>query len=232
MEPDALSIVLPVFNEAAVIEQVISGIAAYAASRHIQIEIIAVNDGSTDTTSMVLGQISRSLSNVRVVLHAKNGGYGAALRSGIKAAQYPWVLLMDSDGQMHIDSLQAAWPHRNDNDLLLGYRRQRADSFYRRVLGKSGNTVSNLFLGRQVRDINCGFKLFKKDLIQSLTLSSSGGIINFEILYQLFRKNSLLRLYQFPVEHFPRQLGKSTGGNPKVIGKIMIEGFKVLFGVK
>ena len=223
-----LSIVLPVFNEKDVIEEVVLNIHTYASRWVPDFEVIAVNDGSTDGTREILDRISRSLPNFRVISHQKNVGYGGALVSGIKAARKSWILLMDSDGQMQIDSLEAMWPHRHDHDMLLGYREKRADSFYRRMMGKLGNSLSNIFLGRNLVDINCGFKLFRKDLIQPLTLSSTGGIINFEILHLVFRNNPLLRWQQYPVTHYPRRVGKSTGGKPRTICRIIIEGIKIL----
>jgi len=136
---------------------------------------------------------------------------------------------MDSDGQMRIDSLEAAWPNRHEYDLLLGYRVKRADGPYRCMMGRVGNSVSNMLLGRNITDINCGFKLFKKDLIHSLTLTSTGSSINFEILRLIFRNNPSLRMLQFPVIHYPRIAGRNTGGDPKVLYKLIAEGVKILF---
>ena len=232
MDDNKLSIVLPVFNEADVIEEVVVSINLYVSRLVVDVEIIAVDDGSTDGTLEVLNRLGQSMPTLKVISHQKNVGYGGALVSGIKAAGKTWILLMDSDGQMQIDSLQEAWSYRNEYDLLLGYRKQRADSFYRRILGKTGNTVSNMLLGHRLRDINCGFKLFKRDLIQPLKLSSTGNIINFEILYLLFKNHLSLRFFQFPVTHYSRKVGKSTGGNPKVIYKIIVEGIKVLLKIK
>lgn len=225
-----LSIVLPVFNEEAIIDKTIREIYDYAKSFIGNVEIIAVNDGSTDGTLRVLDQSAYSLSNLKIVSHAHNRGYGEALRSGIKAAQNPWVLLMDADGQFHIDSLGGLWPCRLDYDVLLGYRRKRTDSFYRVVLGGLGNTLSKILLSHPIRDINCGFKIFKREVICSLPLSSKGGIINFEILYRLFKKYPSIKLNQYPIEHYPRESGKAKGGKPNKIFKIIVEGIKIIFG--
>jgi glycosyltransferase involved in cell wall biosynthesis len=192
------------------------------------VEIIAVNDGSTDATLMILNQLAKDTYQLRIISHSKNQGYGSALRSGIKRANYEWILLMDSDGQFHFDSLESVWSQRGNYGVLLGYRQKREDSPYRLLMGRIGNSVSNIFLGRSVRDINCGFKLFRKELLQPLSLFCSGGIINFEILYTLFKKNKSLDLYQFSVHHYARELGKSTGGNFKVICRIIIEGMRVV----
>jgi len=226
-----LSIILPVFNESAALKKVVHEIHAHTQHLGIRTEIIIVNDGSTDGTSAIIDQIRISLPDIKLITHQKNVGYGQALRSGIKAAQKEWILLMDADDQIHIDSLNNVWARRNECDLLLGYRLKRSDRWYRRILGKMGNTVSNMLLKRNLTDINCGFKIFRRRLIQPLTLCSSGGIIYFEIFYRLFRNDPSLRSFQFPIRHYPRRLGKSTGASPRVIGKIFIEGLMVLLNL-
>ncbi|MBF0122927.1 MAG: glycosyltransferase family 2 protein, partial [Candidatus Omnitrophica bacterium] len=137
-----LSIILPVFNERDVIEKVILDIHACASRLVVDLEMIAVNDGSTDGTEEILTRLSCSLPNLKVVSHQMNVGYGGALISGIRAAQKTWILLTDSDGQIEINSLQVAWPLRDDHDVVLGYREKRADNVYRRMMGRLGNSVS------------------------------------------------------------------------------------------
>ena len=227
-----LSIVLPVFNEADVIKKVVGEILNYALRLVENVEIITVDDGSQDDSLSILNQMSSSLPELKVISHKENIGYGGALRAGIKASSKKWVLLMDSDGQFHINSLEKLWLQRQNYDLLLGFRQKREDAFYRRMMGKLGNSACNLILGRRVCDINCGFKLFKRDLIYPLSLTSSGGIINFEILFKLFKSNPSVKMQQSPVIHYPRKSGKSTGGNPKVIFKIIAEGIKIILQSK
>jgi glycosyltransferase involved in cell wall biosynthesis len=229
MPNNSLSIVLPVFNESKIIEKTIRHIDAYVRSRGIEAEIIAIDDGSQDGTAAILEEMREIIPPLKIITHRQNEGYGSALRSGIKAAGKAWVLLMDSDGQFKIDSLDFIWPPHKAN-LYLGFRHHRQDSPARLIVGKIGNRISNIFLGSRIKDINCGFKLFRKDLLEPLTLSSQGGVINFEILYKLFRKHSGVILQQFKVDHYPRNAGCSTGGNPRVIFKIILEGVRIILG--
>jgi glycosyltransferase involved in cell wall biosynthesis len=224
-----LSIVLPVYNEQENIARVIRYVHAQASLLTADLEMIAVNDGSRDGTAAELERLTREFSCLRIVTHQKNAGYGGALVSGIRAAKKDWVLLLDSDGQLEIASFMPVWPQREEYDVLLGYREKRADDPYRRMMGKIGNTLANLLLGRAVTDINCGLKLFRREHLQPLELSSTGGIINFEILYRLFRKDRTLGCFQFPVKHYPRQAGRSTGGDLRVILRIMGEGLRIVF---
>ncbi len=228
IKDNGLTIVLPVYNEKDVIERIILDVHAYTARLVSDLEIIAVNDGSTDGTREILDRVSRSLPNLKVISHGRNIGYGGALVSGIKAAEKPWILLMDSDGQMQIGSLQAAWPYRHEYDLLLGYRKKRADGFYRRMLGKLGNLSTNISLGLHLVDINCGFKLFKTDIVQPLSLSSTGGLINWEILRLIFKADPLFQLLLLPVAHYPRMAGRPTGGNLRTVYRIIVEGVNLI----
>ncbi|MDE2028494.1 MAG: glycosyltransferase family 2 protein [Candidatus Omnitrophica bacterium] len=224
-----LSIVLPVFNEEDVIERTIREIEAYTLRFIGKAEIIAVNDGSTDGTAKVLDRLSRTLPNLKVVTHEQNRGYGGALYSGIKAVSSHWMLLMDPDGQFHIDSLNEIWPHRHDHEVLLGYRQKRGDNLYRVALGRLSNTILNSFLSRHINDLDCGFKIFKSDLIREVPLSSRGGAINFEIIHYLLRKFPSIKIYQYPVRHYPRETGKAKGGTPKKILRMAFEGLRIVF---
>jgi len=224
----ALSIILPVYNEECSIQKTISDIYGRIDNFTNTAQIIVINDGSQDATARILQKMCQSMYRLKVVTHERNRGYGAALCSGIKAAQGEWLLLMDADGQFQLDSLRDCWPNRQYYDCLLGYRQKRKDLSYRLVLGRLGNGISNYFLGLKINDINCGFKLFKKELVTNLLLVSTGGAINFEIFYRLARTKQLFKLFQFPVLHYPRLEGKSTGGNFKVILKIIIDGFRII----
>jgi glycosyltransferase involved in cell wall biosynthesis len=226
---DFLSVVLPVFSEGNVVQDTLEGVCGNIIYFTDVFEIIVVNDGSSDQTAAILEAMRPRCQNLRVVTHRRNRGYGVALRSGIEAAQGEWILLMDADGQFRIDSLSGAWPHRHEYDCLLGFRQKRRDPFHRLILGRLGNTVSNLFLSRNILDINCGFKLFRKGLLRELSLVSTGGAINFEILRRFLKGRKRLRIFQFPVQHYSRQDGRATGGDLKVLGKILRDGARVIF---
>jgi glycosyltransferase involved in cell wall biosynthesis len=227
-ESNELSVVLPVFNEQRAIAKVVKEIHDYLENFVNEFEIIAVNDGSTDQTLAILNDLGSSLIRLKVISHEENRGYGQSLISGIQIAQKSWVLLIDSDGQFHINAVSQRWSVRHQYDILLAYRQKRAEGGYRLTMGKMGNFLADILLDYSIKDINCGFKIFRRELIQSVPLSTSGGIINFEILYRLFKRNQLLRIEQFPVYHYPREGGRSTGGDFRVISKIIKEGIQVL----
>jgi len=228
MAVEGLSIVIPVYNEEANIKNVVSNSIFYIRNYLKNFEIIAVNDGSQDTTSARLAEMQILYPELKIFSNKKNKGYGFAVRKGIEYSRKEWVLVMDGDGQIRIEDFQLFWENRKYYDFILGYRKRRNDNLYRVILAKFGNCISNLVLGKQIKDINCGFKLLKKKDLEKITLKSEGNIISFEILYNLF-KNNKDRFLQLPVRHYKRKQGKQTGGRFDVIIKILLEGLKVIF---
>ena len=223
-----LSIILPVFNEAQTINALVDEISVHLTKYIKDFEIIIVDDGSTDNTSSIIKDMTKAMPNFKIVTHEVNKGYGYAIKSGIKASSKDWVFIMDADGQFRIDSFETFWKNKQDNDFILGYREKRNDNFYRLILGRTGNWLSNILLKKKITDINCGFKLFKKSDLAPLILFSTGGLINFEILHLLFKNKEKYRFLQLPVIHYPRLQGRQTGGRIKAIGKILIEGAQLI----
>lgn len=223
---NGLSIVLPVFNEENNIEDVICRITSFARQKIQDFEIIAVDDGSTDSTLNILNDLRQANPGLKIITHNRNKGYGCAVRAGIEAAQKDWLFFMDSDGQFRIDDFESFWKMKDNYDFIIGYRSVRRDVFYRKCLGGAGNFLTNAILCAGIKDINCAFKLFRTSDLKKFTLFSTGGSISFELLYHLlsFRKSFI----QLPVRHYERDNGRQTGGNPKVIFKIVMEGIKLI----
>ena len=100
-------------------------------------------------------------------------------------------------------------------DIIMGYRYKRKDPFYRIILAKIYSYLVLLFFGLVLKDVNCGFKLLKKEVVKEANLNCKGGAFYTEIL--LKAKNRGYRIKEVPVRHFPRLRGKQTGANPKTI---------------
>jgi len=223
---NGLSIILPVYNEELIIKNVIYDIVSNIRQYVNDFEVIIINDGSTDNTLELINSIKMSFPELKVISHERNRGYGSALKTGIKVSQKDRVFIMDSDGQFRINDFNIFWKNKQSYDFILGYRAARKDNIYRRCLGKLGNFTANIFLRESIKDINCGFKLFKLRDLKNITLISTGGCIYFEILRYLLKKNKFLQL---PVNHYRRIAGNQTGGNFKVILKNILEGAQIVW---
>ena len=152
---------------------------------------------------------------VRLVQHEKNRGYGGAVSTGLRSAEGDLVIFTDSDGQFSFLDVPQLLMHLNDYDVIIGYRHQRADVGMRRLNAWSWNQLVRLFLRVHVRDLDCAFKLFRRDVVEALQLTSTGACINAEIMAQCVHGG--LKIGEIPVMHYPRHYGAPTGANFKVI---------------
>ena len=188
-------------------------------------EIILVNDGSKDRTCDICDQLTKEFPNVRVVHHAQNRGYGAALRSGIEQARYDLIFFSDSDGQFDFRELAMFLEQANAYDIVAGYRARRHDPPHRLLFAIGWNILVRLMLGIEIRDIDCAFKVFNRCVFDKIQIRTVGAMVNTEIFAQAFKFGMTVK--QMPVSHFPRRQGKSTGGSVAVIRKAFRELIKM-----
>jgi glycosyltransferase involved in cell wall biosynthesis len=222
-----ISVILPIYNEEGSIGKVVQEISDYFVihEKFKNYEIIVVEDGSSDNSCRILNQLSNKISFLKIITHHKNLGYAKALVSGCKAAAYPWVFFMDADAQFEIKEIEKMIPYIGDIDIIMGYRSKRADGWHRIILGEVYRWLVFLLFGLQFKDINCGFKLFKKETLSLESSNSRGGTFYTEIL--LKAKDRGLQLKEIAVEHFPRTHGKESGCSPKVIFEAFIDLIKL-----
>lgn len=155
-----LSLVIPAFNEQEGIGAVLKSLMDLKEARS-DVEVIVVNDGSTDNTA----EIIRSF-DVRLVEHRNRKGYGAALKSGIRTSQGAYIVLCDSDGQHRLEDIQRVIELAPHYDMVVGARAKGSYRQTNRILGKTILTlVANYLAGEKISDINSGLRSFKKDLI-------------------------------------------------------------------
>ncbi len=219
-----LSVVLPAHNESGNIAQAVDA-ALTALCGLVTLgslsawEIIVVDDGSTDDTASQIR--SRDQDGVRVVQHASNEGYGAALRTGFRAARGDMVFFTDADLQFDAFQIARLLAHVEDYDIVVGYRSPRQDPWMRRANAWAwGRTLSGVF-GLDVQDVNCAFKLFHRYVLDAISIESEGAFINAEIL--LKAKGLGFRMRQVPVSHFARTAGHQSGADPRVVMRAFVE---------
>lgn len=218
-----LSVILPAFNEEKNIAETIKEISSFLLGKNIDHEIIAVNDGSRDKTGDVLEECLRRCKELVVVTHPKNLGYGAAVRSGFEKAKGDLIFFTDSDRQFNIRELPVFLEKIKSHDFVVGFRKKRRDPFYRLVYAFLFRLIAWSFFGISVKDVDCAFKLFKKEVVKDANLTSKGALINLEIF--AYAKKSGFKFVQVPVEHLPRKEGAQTGGNAKVLAKALLNLF-------
>lgn len=222
---ESLSVFLPIYNEALVIESVIEKIKVVLPNVAKKWELIAVNDGSSDNTLSIL----KSIDGIKIINHEKNLGYGATLSSGIYNSQYKFIAFTDSDGQFDFNEISNFYEKQKSTnaDLVIGYYKKRQVSKFKVITSKIWEIAVFLLFGLMVRDIDCGFKLIRKEVIDKIPKleSKRGAFVSSELLIKA-RKNGF-KIVEVPVTHFPRKLGKGTGRHIRVIVQSFVDLFKL-----
>jgi len=206
----ALSFFFPAHNEAENIGALVAEALQVLPNLADQFEIIAVDDGSTDATPRLADELAARHPQVRAVHHEVNRGYGAALRSGFRAARYDLVCFLDGDRQFHVEDLgrllerQAA---ADQPDVVVGYRVKRADPFVRLAYARSYRLALRIFFGLKVRDPDCACKLFRRAALEGIRVESEGGFLSGELLVKLLQRRRTIAGVGVP--HYPRQIGRA-----------------------
>lgn len=225
----SLSVFFPVFNEAEALPGVIDD--SLAALKRLGVpkyEVVIVDDGSVDGTAEIADGIADQNPLVRVVHHAQNEGYGAALGSGFAAARYEWVVYNDGDGQFHLGNLERFVSASERADVVLGYRRHRHDHAGRKFNAWLWSVLVWIILGLKVRDLDCGFKLLRTSRVRELgTLEARGAVISAELLMKL--RAAGCKWEEVPVEHYARVGGAPTGARLSVILRAVRELVRLRF---
>lgn len=217
----SISVILPAFNEEKNIARAIGLSAQTLRGLTSDYEIIVVNDGSSDRTEHIVKRIAEGDGAVSCLSHAANLGYGAALKTGLKKATKELLFFTDSDLQFNISELGELMGWIEQYDIVIGYRRRRRDHPGRRVLGWGWTSLVRILFGLRVRDIDCAFKLFRKEVIDTISIDSIGAFVNSEILLRAVKNGYSIK--EIPVTHYPRVNGKAKGARPRIIVKALHE---------
>ena len=216
---DKLSVFFPAYNEEKCIKETVEKADKILKEIAKEYEIIIINDGSKDKTGEISDSLAKKNKKIRVIHHNPNRGYGGALKSGLYAARYPWVAFTDSDGQFDFSEIIKLidTQKKTKADMVIGYYLKRAVPFYRKCNSFLWQKVVGFLFGLRVRDIDCGFKLFKKEVIEKIPglESERGAFITTEFLIKT--KKSGFKIAEVGVSHFPDVAGGSTGASPKII---------------
>jgi glycosyltransferase involved in cell wall biosynthesis len=217
----AISVFLPSHNEEGNVERVVRSYLAELPRVADDFEVIVVDDGSRDRTGEIADRLAAEDSHVKVVRHHVNQGYGGAVISGIRAATKPYVLLCDGDGQFDPSDLERLIPFVPEYDVVAGHRVRRADPLIRKINGKAWTILVRVLLGITISDIDCGFKLFKREKLEGMVLRARGAMISTELMARLAGRNA--KVIEVDVKHLPRLTGEQSGANLKVVARAFKE---------
>jgi len=221
----SVSVFLPCYNEQGNVGRTVENALRVLEKLNADFEIIIVDDGSSDGTARIADEIAGRDKRVKVVHHDRNRGYGAALQSGFAAATKELVFYTDGDGQFDMNEMPPLLPLMEHWDIVSCYRLNRRDPLIRKINGWAWTKLVCLLFGLKVRDVDCAFKLYKREIFERIELSSTGALIDAEVLARAARKG--YRITQEGVHHYPRTAGVQTGANLRVVLRAFKELFKL-----
>lgn len=231
---NTLSVFFPCFNEEENLPVLLDSAIKVISNIANTFEVIVINDGSTDNTSKIAHEYASKFDFIRVI-DQENQGYGGAVNTGFVVSKYEWVFFTDSDLQFDLEEIYTFVERAlyDDVDLVIGYRKKRAEGFVRKTLANGMKLYNRTLLGFPtiIKDIDCAFKLIKKDVVNDfMPLISKGNLVTTEFLLKSYKSG--YKIDQIGVNHYNRVAGESTCGGFDSVVKVVIESFKLLLKLK
>lgn len=223
----SLSVVIPTFNEEASLRSCVDTVVNFLKKQsEWDWEIIIVNDGSSDRTGDIAKQLVKRISRLKIVTNHPNRGYGGSLKAGFAVASKDLICFIPADNQFEFSEIKKllAKMVETNADIVSGIRVGGGeDNLYRLALRWVWNKLVYGLFGHLATDIDCGFKLFKRRILESINLPSNGAMMDTQLFAGARIKN--FKIAEVEVTHLSRKSGVSTGGKPSVA----IKAFKELF---
>ena len=216
----SLTFFCPAYNEEANVEPAVREALTVLPRFADDLEVVVVDDGSTDRTGEIADGLAAADARVRVVHHRPNRGYGGAVRAGLAAATREWVFFTDSDLQFDLTDLERLLPALDRADVVVGYRERRADPPRRLFIAAVYNTLIRVLFAAPFRDVDCAFKIFRRSVFERVPLErirSNSAFFSPELLLVL--RAGGVRIEQVGVRHFPRRAGQEKGATLRVIAR-------------
>jgi glycosyltransferase involved in cell wall biosynthesis len=221
--PIQVSVFFPAHNEVENIGELTQKTVEALTGRVDDFEILIINDGSTDGTREKADELAATYPQVRAIHHEVNRGYGGAVKTGMRSCTKDWIFFTDGDGQFDISEIDLLLQHAGEYDAVVGYRMNRRDPFHRKVFAFCWGTLIQILFGFHVKDLDCAFKLFRRQYFDGIELKAEGAVISVE-LFSILKRNQA-KVKQVGVHHYPRKAGEQSGGNPKVVARAFRELF-------
>jgi glycosyltransferase involved in cell wall biosynthesis len=206
---EEISVVFPAYNEEGNIVKAVTDADSFLKKTFKKYEILVVNNGSRDRTKKLVQTLIKTNKQITLINLATNQGYGGGLRAGFAKAKYDLIFYTDADNQFDVREIKLLLPYTKKYDIICGYRKKRNDPHMRVFTAYIYNFMIYILFNLKIRDVDCAFKIYKRNVFDTLTLRSQTGFIDAEILIKA-RKAGFTFSPQVPVSHYPRLIGATT----------------------
>ncbi len=203
-----ISVFFPAYNDGGTIASMVLSALLTVRELTDDYEVIVVNDGSADYTPQILDELASAYEEVRIIHHEKNRGYGGALRTGFTSATKELIFYTDGDAQYDARELKVLYPKLVEGvDMVNGYKISRSDPWYRTVIGRTYHYIVKIAFGLRLRDVDCDFRLMRREIFDRIHLKSDSGVICVEMMKKI--QDAGFVIAEAPVHHFHRVYGRS-----------------------
>ena len=222
MKLSSISAFFPCYNDAGTIPTMIVRALQTLPQLTDDYEVIVINDGSQDDSAQVLDEMARLYpQHLRVIHRTQPSGYGGVLRGGFAAARKEWIFYTDGDAQYDPRELAILTSVVTDKvDMVNGYKIKRHDPFHRVLIGLAYQYFVKLVFGLVIRDVDCDFRLMRRDIFDRVQLESTTGTITFEMVKKI--QDAGYTIVEVPVHHWYRQYGQSQFFNFRRVGRTLL----------
>ncbi|MFA5144805.1 MAG: glycosyltransferase family 2 protein [Candidatus Omnitrophota bacterium] len=217
----SVSIVVPLFNEKELAGDLVKIVYDFSKSVNLDSELIVVDDGSNDGSSLLLDELTKTYPFLRAIHLKKNIGIGRALKTGFASAKKDIIFYTDADLPVDINVLMPgkAIIDRNEADMVIGNRMGRRESFLRRFYTGIFNLMIRSLFKIKLHDINCAMKIFRRSIINDIKLNADGPFIDTELVLKM--RNNGFRILELKVKSMSRRCGCSKFASPeRIVGTI------------
>lgn len=216
-----ISLVMPVYNEAGCIESVVRGLQKAVIDRVPGSEFIVAEDGSTDGTKQILARLQQELA-FKLVSGEQRKGYTRAVLDALRLPTHDTILFTDSDGQHDPADFFKLIPYLANNDLVIGWKKPRNDSWHRRLLSWGYNRLISILFGLHLHDIDCGFRVMRKTIVDTILPQTRTLKQCVSSEYVIRAHLAGHRICEVPVTHFARPCGTTNIFHPRKLPGICI----------
>jgi glycosyltransferase involved in cell wall biosynthesis len=216
----SISAFFPAYNDGGTIGSLVVTTLNTLAELTDDYEVVVVENGSTDYTVEVLEELAKQYEHFRFLAHREALGYGGALRVGFETCRKDLIFYTDGDAQYDPREIKQLLPAMVDGiDVVNGWKIERHDPLHRIVIGRMYHHFVKLMFGFKLRDVDCDFRLLRREVLDVIELESPDGTICLELVKKL--QDAGFQFAEVPVHHFHRSYGKSQFFNFRRLSRVL-----------